>query len=384
MAAVLEFLKVLAGLILGNTAIMNQILGIVDHTAQEEAPLQIATDVANIIKVVDNPEYGNHELLERINLLSTQLADDANALSAAIANISGNGSTPPSWYTPPTNPPSTDDVASAVWGYQGSSYRINLSQFGLSMQQQLEGLWQHMALELGFEGTPLPARPWFTLCTAYPDGIITGGYDWSSTGSVFDPAEPDWSAWAADDTPYSFLARTQPAFGWTLTGPGGANDGRTAWKAQGDPGPFRNWLRSNFSELDVGTYQGARRTYPTPPPVVVPNPPVVSDPTKHPVRQAAISWDSAFLHSVPCDGLTYTCSEFARRVKSYHVDSYNVYLSAGVCAFLDSSGNAEPFQWISSNQGVLTPRTMARASGFIWSSQPGLNGTVTPFDMVPN
>jgi hypothetical protein len=379
MGAVLALLAEVISILSSISSIVSNILGLQQTTAQERKPYIIQDTVVAASLNIANPTYG-------LSALHAQIAAGFAAIPGQIA-AALDGYSPvitwppdaPSWYTAPSSPPTTDDIADTVWSWEGSSYRINHSQFGLSMQQQLEGLWQVMALQLGFQGTPLPTRPWFTLCTAYPDGVITSGYDWDSATTFGFPAEPDWSAWVDGDTPYSFLNRTQPSFGWTLTGPGGANDGRTAWKPQGDPGVFRNWLRSNFTELDGG---GQPRL--TPPPTITfpPAPPTIST-AAHMSIGASHALVDGLVITGPLHGVLVNLTTPPLGGSVWNIGSHQTYYNWGTVGFQSDHGELEPLQFLGWDQGVYKPRdmTVAAAAHFQVTRTPV--GTVRPFTLVP-
>lgn len=348
-------------------------LALINTTVDNIASQGVSVDLTPVLNAIAAIQY---------NTTQPHLATLTDILSAI--NSLATGSTAPTWYSPPPSVPNTDDIAYAVWRWDSSNQWLDGSNRTLNMQQICEVAALKEILNQAWFGYPLPTNPWISFVSSYNDTLGPSGWTWGGVNTFGAPAVPDFSLWQAGDTVVSFLQRTQSDFGWTDTGPSGTATPNIAWKILGSP-PFVNgYYRSNFDPLPVSTNHTVSNPPPPPPPPAPPAPPVVSDPTKHPVNQASINWSASFVHTAACDGLTFTCSEFSRRIRSFNVGDYNLYMSAGACTFFDADGNAEPIQFISVNQGVMLPRTMTTAAGFVWSPQPGLNGTVTPFSMVPN
>lgn len=121
------------------------------------------------------------------------------------------------------------------------------------------------------------------------------------------------------------------------------------------------------------------------PPVEVDvNVPPTFNPDTHTMQLGTpIPFTAPFVHTGSCHGLLYTMTTRAQGVKGYMVGDYTALTGAGVAGFFVPSGHVERFQYMNWDKGLLLPLTMTRASGFVFSSNVSLSGTVTPFTLVP-
>jgi hypothetical protein len=287
--------------------------------------------------------------------------------------------TPPTWWVEPPTPPYVPDestIAAAVWDWQSAIYYLDGTNYNLSMMQAVEVNASRGLIEQAYYGVPLPQCPFYALAVGRTDAYGPSGWSWPSLSMAWKPAWPDWTAVLATDTAYTFLARTQPTYNWTLTGPGGFNDGHTAWKDIGSGGGTHPWVRSNFTELDMRQLAQLTPTPPTPPTVVTaPVWPGLANVT----LGSAHTLSDGLLIDHPMDGLLIIISSHPSWAGKYAFGEVNSWIHTGSVIFGNDDGEYEYPQQIGLDSHLLTPKLMARAASAIVRLNSGFGGTATPW-----
>jgi len=120
------------------------------------------------------------------------------------------------------------------------------------------------------------------------------------------------------------------------------------------------------------------------PAAIIPPQPPILDPTRWTMTmQEEFAFDAPLVHTGDCHGIYYTCDPLSKGVKGYAVEDRYVIMGAGAVGFLNHDGYPETFQYLQYDHGYLVCRTMAKATGFILSSNIRLNGTIQPFTLAP-
>jgi hypothetical protein len=337
--------------------IAQQLLGITSTAAQEHAKYAIETIASNGTNTVIHPTYGNAAL--------KAILDQIVAAVNTANNTVYIQPTPPSAYVAPT----TSAITSAVWGYQSDYYTTGLHKYAVSTIDLLANVWSYLASEMNELGWP-DARTdsyrfacrnlnnWqYMHLTFYDDGA-----------PVATPTEPDWSQWVDGDTPYSFLARTQAGYGWSSTDINGQSASGVAWKVSGSGQNTWAW-RSAF--MGPPALSGAPTTIAAGPPVW----PGVANVTLGTPVSIANGASSAEV----CDGVIVAITAVPTGQGSYTFDTHESYVHLGQLAFVDDNGEYEDGQNFGFEAGIITPKRMAHAAGFVMRVKSGVTGTVTPW-----
>jgi hypothetical protein len=353
--------------------------GVVNELAEHLFPAEGAEQLQQI-------EDNTDDIAQRVIGIQAATAPVTSWLAVALEAINDNidGITVPPFELPvdypPTWPtaPSTEDIASDVWGFTVPMNYLDGNYWGPATGTLLQAVAEKMQIEGGFIGYPLVGNPYFTYCPIdieRGNGWI-GGWDSMATGAQLPVL--DLSLIAEGDTVLSYLNREYGGFAWTLTGPGGTGSGGVVWLV-GQAGTF--YWRCILTDAQLAAV-GGWHTEEVTVNVEVPTPPVISTATTMQLG-TPISFDAPFESAVNCHGVIIDCSHQGQGIKGYPVGSYYNIYGAGSISFLAIEGHAEEPQWLAYNHAIYIPKTTSEATGFLLRPRIGLTGTVTPFSLVP-
>lgn len=362
LALVLRALSVLGELL----GIAQIIRGFTENGAQERRPFSIENYSGEILAALQNPTTG-------LATIHADLADGITDILAAFDGLCQSG-TSPSWWVDPPTPPDTDSIAYAIWTYQSAGFYLDGTNYNLNMEQVAEVAASRALLDQAWYGVPLPECPFFAMCVGRTDFYGPSGWSWGFLVTLGRPAWPDWTQALATDTAYTFLARTQAGYGWSLTGPGGYDDGHTAWKDIGNPPISHTWIKSNFTELDMMQLSS----------LVPPPPPQLPPPPVYPgaggiTLGTPVALDEDTTIPGPMHGVNIAITTPPHGLGKFSMGGRTWWYRLGQIAFVDDAGNVEPWQYISWDLALYTPSRMTEADHAIVRLLGGAEGTGTPW-----
>lgn len=330
-------------------ALVSQILGLIlgltpliQKSAQEHQPYAIETIASNGTNTVNNPTYGNSAI--RTDIVTIAAGYTLADILAAIAAI-----TP----TPAAPPPSAEDNALAVWSALDPNSPGAASPYG---DEQYEPYARALAMNQG--GAVLVAASMH----------FTG---WGYFGSVHAPAElndpplPDWSAILATDTRLSWLTRTEPRFTWAedptthiITGYRTAGTGTVTFTF--------DMSEAEFDTL-VGVVGKAAPVWPGLASVTLGTPVALSE---------------NLTVAGPLDGLLISVTTPPSGLGRFVVGGHTWWFRAGHVAFVSDNGDVEAWQYLTWDQALYVPKTMAHAASALVRVLAGAGGLATPWTLA--
>lgn len=277
---------------------------------------------------------------------------------------------------PPAEAPPPGDIADAVWDWASSRDSINADVHGITMQQLIEDSWSVLNFQAGHIGVQNPLAPYFNIVVYQPWKLGDTQFNWPNFNTDFCPEAPDFTEVIPGDTPYTFLARTQPTYEWTNLGPTGLGVDEVAWKAVGGVYPDELWVRSNFTSLEM--HQLAYIVNP-PAPVVPPAGPPVWPGADAVTLGTPAAIAAGLTITEPMDGVKVHITAVDPKQMWFTYDDERAYRHIGALAFVDDSGNLETWQTLGFTHAVYCPKTMRRAAAVKVMTPNGTVGTVTPW-----
>lgn len=268
-----------------------------------------------------------------------------------------------------------DDVAYAVWHNTTQVSGLDDDQALWTFQDLLESIFGSTAALAGYEGIVAAHTPYYALVTPNPMGLVTANWKWSSYAERNFPDEPDWAEVEEGDTPYTFLSRTQPTYGWTDVGPTGISNGEVAWKDLSDF--YGAWVRSNFSTRQLASVVNET--------TIVNNTTEIASPLPLWPGSAGVTLgtpvalvDQLYLVA-PMDGVIVSVTTPPTKTGRYSIGGATYDYGVGRMSFQTDSGDIEPFQYLGFRAGIYTPKSMQRAAAARFQVLGGAEGTVTPW-----
>ena len=346
--------------------------------ARELTPYKIDGNTTDSRTALYSDDHGLVALKALLDDIHTDLDTRIDALYDQIGSPVQVDTAPP-WYTAPTTP----DFSGLPAAFLAATFPVDqwcMMDPDISVADALRNVYQNSIQQSWGNGTRWPRKPEFTLYGCSPDEFFQIIHA-QSPDTVFFPPDVDWSALGSADL-VTFLNSVDPDAAWSY-GAGSSTLGAVAMKrAAIISGVTLGYWRIDLPLIPV--YQTVENISSTVTHLPTPTLPPVLSPTVYTRSyQSEISFTEPFVHNVPCDGLVYTIGTHGQRVKAFDVGDYSVLTGAGVVLFTDENGAPEPYQFINADRGVILPKAMTHASGFIWSSNVALSGTVTPFTLVP-
>lgn len=277
------------------------------------------------------------------------------------------------------NGPDEDTIAARVWSWQSAATDYLNYHSGIDYGTLLTDLWAVEAYRVAWHGVPLHNSRFYSFVATEPQNIDVTGNFYGSHSEAGYPAQPDWSLWLATDTPYSFLNRTQAAFSWSLTGPGGVNDGRTAWKQIISLPDRETWLRSNFTEIEATIQAASSAASMDVGEGIIPSlpaaPPVWPGDSLVTLGTPAALVDGMEITG-PMSGLIFAITGEPARFQKYDFGDVTSYSRVGQVIFATDDGAYERSQTFAIDTQIIVPVTMAEAASAIVRLNFGWTGTV--------
>jgi hypothetical protein len=328
---------------------------------------------------LDSPTYGLDALNNRLENLNTQIQAAYDGIILAMG-IPAQEPTPPVWYTPPPDPTPPEDVADAVWAYGPGLQAINGDTTPLTMETVMRDMWSLASFTAGHNGVPNPLNPYFSIVVWEPWKLGDNQFNWPEFNMAFTPDLIDWTLVEATDTPYTFLARTQPLFGWLNIGPIDLGNDEVAWCQVGGTGITTLWVRSNFTTLDMLQLAQLVPTPPTPEgaPIVAPVWPGVAGAT----LGAPVALADGLILDGPLDGVLVHITGHPPGAGKYGFGDLDSWRYLGAVLFISDNGQAEWPTQIGPESGLITPRSMKRAASAVIRLGTGFSGTATPWTIT--
>jgi len=362
LALVLRALSVLSELL----GIAQIIRGFTEQGAKERRPFSIEDYSGEILAALQNPTTG-------LAAIHADLADGITDILAAFDGVAQSGY-PPSWWVDPPTPPPAVDIATEVWDTQSGMQTIGTDELGLPYAQLLSDAWAWISQQVGWQGVPLPHNPAFALVEWEPYKVADPFFTWTSWYDAGYPDAPDWSSVLAGDTPYAFLARTQPAYTWTNVNPAGIVSAEVAWKQIGGGDHRQEWVRSRFTSMDLASLAS----------MVPPPPPQLPPPPVYPgaggiTLGTPVALDEDTTIPGPMHGVNIAITTPPHGLGKFSMGGRTWWYRLGQIAFVDDAGNVEPWQYISWDLALYTPSRMTEADHAIVRLLGGAEGTGTPW-----
>lgn len=385
MLQLLERALALLGQILGIAQVIRDLLG---DVSREHLPYQTATNTTNTQLAVQHPTYGLSAIHSDLAALATALADvptNINTIIASINLLSSQVGSPvqttaaPSWYGAS---PSASTIASAVWQYGMSVREVSSGAWNTEQAQTVfSWLHYHAMWTDAFLGLPLATLPYYRVVVSIPEQWMAQIGSWDSP-SDFESSLPalDFTTVVPGDTVYTWLTREYPDTDWTLDGPNGATDGHRVWVLPDGVNAYEA-VYVDILDWQLSLLNASLTGPATPPPVTVDIPPAA------PIWPGAsgvtlgdpVALTSNLTLTEALDGVIVTITTPPTRTGQYLLGARTLYYGMGRVAFIDDSGHAEQWQYLSWASEIITPKTMAHASGAVFQVLGGAEGTVTPW-----
>jgi hypothetical protein len=337
--------------------IVQQVLGITQTAAQEHTKYAIETIASNGTNVLIHPTYGNSALKTMLDTITSNQSTILTAINS-IRTSQGGGDT----VILPTTPPagyggaSSSSIASAVWAFQllNSLEELRTADSALTEILAVTDANQRTSTY------PVVGTSHFVIFTNR-----NYLYHWS-TGIT--PPAPDYSDIRSTDTVLSWLTRTE-----TTHSPWQADAGTGLCFTTDVPGSeyqYQLWCTLTTPELlMLGGFVG-----PTPGRSAPVWPGIANVTLGTPVIIA----DGAS-SSEACDGVIVAITGVPTGQGAYTFDTQKSYVHLGQLAFIDDNGEYEDGQNFGFQAGIITPRRMAHAAGFVMRVKASVTGTVTPW-----
>jgi hypothetical protein len=337
--------------------IVQQVLGITQTAAQEHTKYAIETIASNGTNVLIHPTYGNSALKAMLDTITSNQSTILTAINS-IRTSQGGGDTV---ILPPTPPPGYGggSTAAQVWAYVLPS-AVRLED---TTADQTINLIYNVAQWLNRQSAhPASEAPFFTVSGE-------GAHGTSNTVGWARPI-PDWTDIRSTDTVLSWLTRTEVNLGgWAYDASSGTC--YTYWS--GSSGAITR-VDCRLSDADL---QAIRAGYANRVPGTQSAPvwPGIANVTLGTPVAIANGASSAEV----CDGVIVAITAVPSDQGAYTFDTQKSYVHLGQLAFIDDNGEYEDGQNFGFQAGIITPKRMAQAAGFVMRVKGGVTGTVTPW-----
>lgn len=374
MQAVLVLLGQVLARIAEALGVLSIIQGFVQKTAQEHIAFGIETTVTSTSLNVAHPTYGLSAIHADIASLQAAIP---GMIAAALDGLEVQATIPdqPSWYTAPTTPPTTNDIASAVWGTMFYFRDVSSSAFnGHLASTVMAWLGEHASWDGAFNGYRLPSKPYYRVVVDNPDSAygFVGGWDQARSLETYLP-DLDLSTVEAGDTVYSWLTREYSDIDWTLDSTNGETGTRVWYLPDGTNGQKAVYVDLRDEQLASGTVV----LPPTPGSAAI-VPPVWPGASGVTLGTTVALTSQLYLVD-DMDGVIVAITTPPTRTGLYNVGGAPLDYGQGRIAFETDSGDLEPWQYLGFRSAIYTPKSMAHASAVRFQTLAGAAGTVTPW-----
>lgn len=336
------------------------ILGLSEQAAQEHAPYAIETIASNGTNTVINPTYGN------------------SALRQLLLDVLSGIDVPNSTVVLPPSPPSGYGGASTadldgqmqwVLPFDNTFEEATLRNFSFECQS-------HATMIAAQQGYLDSRNPYFALCTksAHWAQLDTRGV-WGST--EYPAPDPiDWTDWDGSESLVAFLNRSDTQYTWQTAGPDGVSVPGCAWAYS--YGYTQMWWRCLVKEWELPLVSGRWLTLlgqgsGTPP--VWPSLAEVTLGTP-----VALSDDLTV--EGPLDGVLIHVTNIPKGLGRFTVGERTFFYKCGEIAFVSDNGYVEPWQYMTWDHGLYTPKCMQHADHAIIRALSDATGTATPWSVT--
>ena len=357
MAQVVALLLRVLGILTPLLSYVQTILGFASTSAQETSPLILQTIASNAANTVNSPTWGNEQLYNLLNALTTALAANTASLTTDIATRQ-SGSTP---VNLPVTPPAgygggTGASAAEVWGYTlaGSGHTAGDMQDNAGM----------LAINLGDAGIGFNGgrSSFFNLSGVW--------WDFSGPPSASDYPYAPTSAILSTDTLLTWLDRESGYTGWAY------NQSDYAWEYA--ISPTYQWRF--ITVLNEAQFQIMKAGSGT---VAVTGIPPVWPGAAHatltgPYTILPLTTITELMEGCFIDIINVTTNK-----PQIPYGSKQAWRYLGALAFVADNGHVEPWQQLAFAQALYCPLSMEQASAVVIRADAGIIGTVRPWHKIP-
>lgn len=267
------------------------------------------------------------------------------------------------------------EIADAVWHQLTAVSGLDDNITYWTYQELIQNIFATSAIQLGYGGLPVSHSPYYAVVSPNPIGLVDATFKYALYSERNWPAEPDFTEVLDGDTPYTFLARTQPAYGWQAAGPTGVSDGEIAWKPLNDT--YGTWFRSTFSTRQLANVFNETTIINNTAAISVELPlwPGIADVT----LGTPVALTGQLNLQEACDGVIVTITTPPTKTGLRQLGGAYYDYGVGELAFESDNGDLEPWQYMGFRNAIFTPRSMLHAAGVRFRILAGAEGTVTPW-----
>lgn len=353
MTQIIALLNDLLAACQGVRALLQTVFNLVQHTAQENVPFHITTQVDVIEAIVSDGTFGNAALKTAIDTLTSNQATEFGDIMAAIAGV--QGSLDGGVTVIGVDPTVQTDQASQVWNFpvptEGTFAYVHLA---------AAGNWSRYQSVFGH--TTTSSSSFDTLWKLWGDFDTDGQADLTyDTTFALDLT----TILASDATAYDWASRVYPDAGFFLSNQG--------FPAIADPGANTVFW---YIDLDQMRWLQLKQVLGLTPAAILP-------PIWPGVAGVTLGSSVALAPGVtvtgPLSGVLIALTSVPADKAFFTFDGTLSYRNLGALTFTSDNGDNELPQPLGFTSALYLPKTMQSAAAVIVRTTGGVVGTITPF-----